>query len=863
MAFTLRATYKDTTRNLAIPPGEAAFPAYDQIITKVLKAFDLPDGAQIALWHVYFSKNDDFRKRVMTVLEWKLKEKETKRSEESLAEITKYLAAYRARHAAAMPTPVGLTPASPRSLDELNDHPYDPVPSMGSLSRNSSTASSDRTQSLSVSHLFPDLDDVMRASRSASTPRSATGQLNASRTTRTPSPALGAGTPSSGAAPDPQTPTQPSYTPPNFATLFSTAAQVTTAATHHLSADLRSTAVRASHELRSNAIIQGATLTNELKGVLEGFLEHLGGQLATFEDGMRDKLDLGARTATATGNNNGNDARRESEGGDGQQQQQQHMPGAFRTTPPAAPYKDLPAAAPAVHAATMTSAADTSKDGVPASVAIAYVHANKVCDVCDLEEKVFDFKKAAANVFEERHDTAHNANCDVCRRTIIGPRHKCLKCPDVPMHIEIDASTMGPSTGYRGHGAHHPQPAGPPPGPRGPYVAPNNRQGPSWCDRQEARPSPRAWRGGRAEAATPPAPCGLRARARPWHHHGRSYLDPSIPRSPPATASAQGPSGGVVGDEKSVSEEEAMVDISPSVIAGIKDAFGALPTSSKSESLEKPASVKLDDATPAASPKLENGSMINDTPKAATLIIESAADASASHPLAQVERPALNVAFVDDVSIPDGTPLPPAAEFTKVWKLENTGNAVIPAGTAITFVGGENFAHKQGTAQVEEDVAVGAKFLVALPGLRAPGVSGETYTGFWRLSDGQGQMFGDRLWTEIHVVEPASKEGSLHSSSLIIPTDVSASTHSNAAGTVILPTSTSAPDDAETGSASAVPTAMTSPVSSRPWDISDDNSLFSDDEEVVLVPDDGPDGYAIYSDDDEDSFEIIEDSEAD
>lgn len=308
-------------------------------------------------------------------MEWKLQEKEKKRSDESLQEITTYLAAYRARHAAATPTPVGNSTS--RSGDEADetpgfDHPYDPVPSVGSLSRNPSTSTSTRTVSPSVSHLFPDLDDVMGRSRSLSSAKrpTPTGSLNASSRNVRASPTPRE-TPSA-SPPEPQTPTQPVYSP-NFTTLLNTAAQVTTAATQHISADLRSTAARASSDLRASAIIQGATLTNELKGVLEGFLVHLGGQLATFEDGMRDKVDLVARTAAAAsastsapGNGNSNDGRRESD------TDAQHMPGAFRTTPPVHP-KDLPPTG------TATSAGGKKKDR---GFVVAYVHEDKVCDSC-------------------------------------------------------------------------------------------------------------------------------------------------------------------------------------------------------------------------------------------------------------------------------------------------------------------------------------------------------------------------------------------------------------------------------------------------------------------------------------------------
>lgn len=74
MSFTLRVTYRDTTRNLLVPVVPESFPQYDQVITKIRKSFDLPDGTQIALWHVYFSKNDGieecrFRRHVCNVEE--------------------------------------------------------------------------------------------------------------------------------------------------------------------------------------------------------------------------------------------------------------------------------------------------------------------------------------------------------------------------------------------------------------------------------------------------------------------------------------------------------------------------------------------------------------------------------------------------------------------------------------------------------------------------------------------------------------------------------------------------------------------------------------------------------------------------
>lgn len=332
--------------------SQLAFPR-PTLIFQVLLLSD-PRLATATKYHAVNAQ--DPRKRIMTVVEYKLKEKEKKRSEESLQEITKYLAAYRAKLAAATPTPVTIYPqdtSSPSSLTPLIDHPYDPVQPSANVSRGTSTSSAARND-MSISHLFPDLEDVMKASRASSMRRS-TGSLNASRSAGSTTPTVQSPSVAEPRAQSPQA------APPNIANLFSTAAQATTAATSTLSSELRSTAMRASNELRTNAIIQGATLTNEIKGVLEGFLDHLGGQLATFEDGMREKLDLAGRTTgSAAAMASEGHVRRESE------LDLRHMPGAFQTS---------------------TSVEATTQPATPAKEIheeelVAYKHQNKICDSC-------------------------------------------------------------------------------------------------------------------------------------------------------------------------------------------------------------------------------------------------------------------------------------------------------------------------------------------------------------------------------------------------------------------------------------------------------------------------------------------------
>lgn len=300
----------------------------------------------------------------------------------------------------------------------------------------------------------------MKTSRSSSARRS-TGSLNTSRS-------MGSATPTAqSSSPPPAEPRaqSPHGAPPNIAHLFSTAAQATTAATCTLSSELRSTAMRASNELRTNAIIQGATLTNEIKGVLEGFLDHLGGQLATFEDGMREKLDLAGRTtASAAATTSEGHTRRESE------TDLRPMPGAFQTSS---------------HAEAATQPLTPAKDAQEDDLA-AYRHENKICDCCgktpvgvcfkcnvgiaevvssrprnlrdycflnqvcsdfdlcsaclprlakrdfhgadhtfeplfhpDLEEKIFDSRRTGDARQDERTSDMLRANCDVCRQSCV------------------------------------------------------------------------------------------------------------------------------------------------------------------------------------------------------------------------------------------------------------------------------------------------------------------------------------------------------------------------------------------------------------------------------------------------------------
>ncbi len=46
-------------------------------------------------------------------------------------------------------------------------------------------------------------------------------------------------------------------------------------------------------------------------------------------------------------------------------------------------------------------------------------------------------------------------------------------------------------------------------------------------------------------------------------------------------------------------------------------------------------------------------------------------------------------AFVADVTVPEGTEIPPGKSFTKTWRVRNTGTCPWKAGTGLVFVSGD------------------------------------------------------------------------------------------------------------------------------------------------------------------------------
>jgi len=105
--------------------------------------------------------------------------------------------------------------------------------------------------------------------------------------------------------------------------------------------------------------------------------------------------------------------------------------------------------------------------------------------------------------------------------------------------------------------------------------------------------------------------------------------------------------------------------------------------------------------------------------------------------------------FWADVTIPDGTDFNPGEEFTKIWKLRNSGtNTWTPEYSFAFFTGEQMSAPNQ--VPLTTNVASGDTVDVAVD-MVAPQAGGN-YTGYWKMRDPAGEFFDYSVYVQIDVV---------------------------------------------------------------------------------------------------------------
>lgn len=138
-------------------------------------------------------------------------------------------------------------------------------------------------------------------------------------------------------------------------------------------------------------------------------------------------------------------------------------------------------------------------------------------------------------------------------------------------------------------------------------------------------------------------------------------------------------------------------------------------------------------------------------------------------PLEVPRRSKMDSCFIHDMSISDGTLMAPSTQFTKIWRMKNTGTVVWPQGTQLVWIGGDQLTHlfsveleiPKGGLPVGNELDIAVDFVAP----RHPG----QYISYWRMVSPSGHKFGQRVWVLIQVDVNELPPDSFHSFNLNLP----------------------------------------------------------------------------------------------
>lgn len=104
-------------------------------------------------------------------------------------------------------------------------------------------------------------------------------------------------------------------------------------------------------------------------------------------------------------------------------------------------------------------------------------------------------------------------------------------------------------------------------------------------------------------------------------------------------------------------------------------------------------------------------------------------------------------AFLADSTIPNGTVLPAGKHFTKTWLMQNTGTCDWTYNYKFWFIGGDVMGSD--TFKIRRTVGASTSYQMSVDFI-APNDPG-TYTGYWRMADDKGILFGTQFEVSIKV----------------------------------------------------------------------------------------------------------------
>lgn len=112
-----------------------------------------------------------------------------------------------------------------------------------------------------------------------------------------------------------------------------------------------------------------------------------------------------------------------------------------------------------------------------------------------------------------------------------------------------------------------------------------------------------------------------------------------------------------------------------------------------------------------------------------------------------------NLGFIRDVTIPAGTVIQPNKNFTKTWKVQNTGTCNWMYQYSFMLLSGDSYGEDK-VIKIQKLVTVNdwTELSVSMTAPKKPG----TYTSYWRLADLNQTMFGATLAVSFVVPGPTS-----------------------------------------------------------------------------------------------------------
>lgn len=140
-----------------------------------------------------------------------------------------------------------------------------------------------------------------------------------------------------------------------------------------------------------------------------------------------------------------------------------------------------------------------------------------------------------------------------------------------------------------------------------------------------------------------------------------------------------------------------------------------------------------------------------------------------------------SMAYVTDLTIPDGQPVAAGNTFTKSWRIKNTGTCPWTTDCSFAFVSGSQMNGKN--YYFPTTVYPGNTIDISID-MTAPSAAG-TYQGNWQLMTPQGKAVGYQLWVQI--VVPGTYTGPEWAS---VSSDSSGSSSSSSSSVEAVPTST-------------------------------------------------------------------------